>query len=156
MGRRPHPLLRIPKSNPFAPYPLLFTLCAMPFISAFPIPHSIASVICLPSSAICRPSPVFRLLSSVFCLPSSVLRLPSSVFCPPSSVFCPPSSVFRLLSSVLCPPSSVFRHPSSVICLLSSVICLLPSVICLRRHPDIVSDIQFNHIARRCRINGPE
>ena len=56
-------------------------------------------------------------------------------------------------------PEAAFQlphSPASVICLLSSVFCLPSSVICLWRHPDIVSDSQFNHIARRRRINGSE
>ena len=34
--------------------------------------------------------------------------------------------------------------------------CLPSSVFCLGRHPDIVSDSRFNHIARRRRINSSE
>lgn len=55
-------------------------------------------------------------------------------------------------------PSEFQIPPSiaSVICPLPSDICHLTSVIHLRRYPDIVSDIQFNLIACRCRINGSE
>jgi len=87
MGRRPHPPLRIPKSNPFAPFPLLFTLCTMlyalcsiSFFSAFPIQQPRSSVFCHLPSVICHLPSVFRHLSSALRLLSSAVRhLPSAL-----------------------------------------------------------------------------